>query len=159
MTPNESSIKETLRQDGQFLLLLALSLASDIADAGAMLYTAQTQGHNVSVCGNRTSGALTAAADMPYDVYLPPGHSGDLMLIVMPDKPTDDLFGVISAGRERGLFALALVSDASLGLAAYADCSVHVPTSDPGTARIAMVAVLRAITESAAWLSREALAS
>lgn len=154
MNPDTSEIEETLQQDAQFLLLLAGSLAAGIAEAGAMLRHAHAQGRNVSVCGNRTSGTLTAAAGMPYDVYLPPGRAGDVMLIVMPDRPTDDLAGVITAGRERGLLALALVSDASFGLAVNADHSLHVPTDDPGRARIGMVAVLRAVAESAVHLSQ-----
>ena len=144
MNPDSSQTDPTLHQDAQFLASLAHVLAADSAAAGVMLHNAQARGNAISVCGNRTSGALTAAASMAYDVYLPPGRAGDIMLIVMPDTPTDDLAGVIDAGRERGLLALAFVSDASLGLVAHADVVVHVPTSEPGLARLSMVAALRA---------------
>lgn len=148
MNQDKSQIEETLHRDGQFLLFLAESLAAEIAAAGAMLHDARVRGNAISVCGNRTSGALTAAAGMPYDVYLPPGRTGDVMLIVLPDTPTDDLAGVIDAGRERGLLALALVSDASRELVEhYADHLLHVPTGDSGVARMAMVAVLRAAAQ------------
>lgn len=116
-----------------------------IEEAAAVVRTALASGHRVTVCGNRISGAVVAAAGLGYDVFLPPGQAGDVLLVIMVGTPPDDLLGVIQAARDRGLIAIGLLTDESLALREVSDIVMCVPAADAGAARLAMVAVLRTI--------------
>ncbi|MBC8160105.1 MAG: hypothetical protein H7Z42_02715 [Roseiflexaceae bacterium] len=136
----------TMDTDAALLIQTEAALAPAMHQAAQLLFQTLTRGLSVTVCGNRASGAVVLAAGLPYSVYLPPGRPGDLMLVIMPETPPDDLAGMVAAGRKRGLVALALLSEASAQLAPCVDLALLIPSADPGAARLAMVAVLRAIS-------------
>lgn len=134
-----------LREDAELIARTGEVLADEIEQAAEKLRRAFMLGNTVSVVGNRTSGALVTAAGFEFEVFLPPGRAGDLLLAVLPDEPSEDLVGVIRAAHARGLLVVALLNDSSLALADLADLCLRVPATNARAAALAMAAVLHAL--------------
>lgn len=138
---------EIMLDDANLLRQTGYALGSQLGELAATVRAALDRGNMITVFGNRSSAALTAAAGLDYSIYLPPGRAGDIMLVVMPDPTPPDLSGVVEAARERGITAVALLNNAPSPLAELADMCLRVPTDDPNRARLAMVAALRVLRE------------
>lgn len=148
MTSDEAIVEQIMTQfgdDAAAIRALGMHLAPLIAQAAALLRAAHTKARTITICGNRLSGALAAAAGLDYGVYLPPGQAGDVLLVIMPHDASDDLHGVIAAARGRGLCVVALLAETALALAAPADLLLPIPGADLGAIRLNTVAVLRVL--------------
>lgn len=125
------------------------ALREQLGAVASMVRVALAQGNNVTVCGNRASGAIVAAAGLDYRVYLPPGKRGDLIFVVLADDTPEELPRVVTAAQARGITAIALLGAAPSPIDAIADMCLRVPSADPARTRLAMVAALRTIGEMA----------
>lgn len=143
MSDNQSPA-QILRKRAELVARTGELLDAEIEQAAALLRKAIQQSSTISVCGNRISGALVVAAGFDYEVFLPPGRPGDVILAILPSAPSDDLVGVIEAAQARGVITIALLC-ASPSPLESADLILHVPTESSQTAALAMAAVLHTI--------------
>ena len=142
---NKDDVVAQLAGDAAQIAALAEALGPQMLQAAAATRHALAHGRSVSISGNRMSGALVLAAGLVYDVFLPPGQAGDVLLLVLAHAPSDDMHGVLEAARGRGLHVVALLAEAAASLAAPSDVLLIIPDNDVGTIHLLMVAVLRTI--------------
>ncbi len=145
--PRGRSSAELMLADANLVRQTAYALRDQVAPAARVIGNALKQGNSITVVGNRLSGALVEAAGLDYDVFLPPGREGDVMLVTMIEEPPPELPHVVQAGRERGLIAVALLGPKPSPLADVADICLRLPVDEPDQMRLAIVTVLRAIGE------------